>query len=58
MKTTTDIQISNLRASLNGKVIGPDDPGTTTRAASSSPASTVGPRRSSAPPTHPTSPAS
>ena len=27
MKTTTDIQISHLRASLNGKVIGADDPG-------------------------------
>jgi FAD/FMN-containing dehydrogenase len=26
MKTTLDNQISNLRASLNGKVIGPDDP--------------------------------
>ena len=25
MQTTTDIQISNLRANLNGKVIGPDD---------------------------------
>ena len=27
MKTTADIQISRLRASLNGKVIGADDPG-------------------------------
>ena len=27
MKTTPDIQISNLRAALNGKVIGSDDPG-------------------------------
>jgi FAD/FMN-containing dehydrogenase len=26
MKTETDIQISNLRASLKGEVIGPDDP--------------------------------
>ena len=27
MKTTADIQISKLRASLNGKVIGANDPG-------------------------------
>jgi FAD/FMN-containing dehydrogenase len=27
VKTTPDVQISNLRASLNGKVIGSDDPG-------------------------------
>ena len=34
MNTTTETQISDLRAGLNGKVIGADDPGTTTRAAS------------------------
>ena len=59
MKTETDIQISDLRASLKGEVIGSDDPQLRRPCAGcSSPASTVGPRPSSASATHRTSRAS
>ncbi len=59
MKTETDIQIiSDLRASLNGKVIGSDDPRFEDVRRVFFTASTVGPRPSSASATPRTSRAS
>jgi hypothetical protein len=50
VQITPHIPISDIRAQLGRHVIASDDPGTTPRAASSSPGSTAGPPRSCASP--------